>query len=274
MFNDYLDLLANNTEITEADKETCCEKQDLIKIDHTNVCINCGIVNETDYLKDDETDMTTINPLRKAYSRNTYMRPIAGAKFAALKRLDTWSNYHYKEDKIVKSYDSIEEIYNHLNIHTKGLIQKSKLLYNDIYIGDGIQSRRKIKQSLLIYSVITVLKNEDIDCNIFDILKHYEISIQQYNDGVAKISEDLLHEDIEFIHENLNEYLTITIEDVIEKYNNILKQKDNFKKKCNDRTILIGSIYELIKDKLNKKTFCSKFKITNASLNKILRNLK
>ncbi len=275
MYNQYLDLLSRNIDIQQKQDE--CEKggdHDLIIIDHTNVCINCGIVVSDDYAQSDMKDVTTVNPLREKYSVNTYMSYTNDSRFNALKRLNTWSNYHYKEDKIVSSYDTIEEIYKHLGIYDKALMSKSKLLYNQIYIGDNIQSRRKIKLSLLIYSVVTILKNQDIECNIFDILKDYEISIQQYNDGIKKIGDDLLHEDIEMVCEKLNEYLSISLEEVVENYNSLLKQKNTFKKKCNDRTVLVGSVFNMIREKLNKKTFCEKFNITNASLNKILRNMK
>ena len=270
MYQKYFEKLEKKIE-----KKDCCENKELSLIDNFYVCINCAIVhNNDDYEKlDNGKFFNTFNPKFQVSTKIEYKN-----KYKKLYRLQKWNNYNYKENTLQESFRDIKKIGKKYNITIK-LLDEACKIYNNIYMKENISSRNKIKKCIYIFCIYQTLFNNNCtnDINIFNVLKDYKLSINNFNSCLIKLDINLffLHEDMEkFIKITKENYkIDININYLIELYNqNLIKLKNN-NIKINKTSLLIYIFYKLIKEE-NIKNFINLFSISRMTLTKIINKME
>ena len=273
----------DTTDNTDTTNKTCCSNKTLITYRGYSTCTSCGksdkVIDTTgdSSWENQEGHGPAVNPLLPKTSTATILSYLPGKQAADNTRLHHWLSYDYREGQIKGCYQTIDNLIIKLGIYSNiSINNKAKLIYNNIYIGDNDTSRGSVKKSIIVFSILCALDDLDIEYNILDVLRVTNISIEHYNFGISKIEERekvYLHENIEEFRALANRYTQLDDKVVIDIYNINLKKKEENKFCINNKTLLIASIYMLIENKLNKKTFCKEFSITNTTLNKALRVL-
>ena len=281
-FKKLEDLNSQNEE--NAENETCCENPEYIFDNTYETCKNCGnsllknIKNEYDSLVYNGLEKQR-NYLNKKYMNSTIVGNCYKKKYNILKLIHNQQNYNYKEKTLMINICDIDKICEHLNL-SKIIRNKSKLLYKNIYIDESISSRCKIKKAVYIFCVYKVCSEENIYFELEEILKFSGINLDNYTFCLKKMEKlllikndkkyleviDLIKEKIE-ICRNLN--LEIKVEDVKSYYNKY--RSFVYKPRLNNKSILTGVLYILLKDQISQVHFIKIFKTTKITLNKFNR---
>lgn len=265
----YFDKL--NVEVSDlSSKKLCCNNQEILIIDNTNVCENCGLVIDDNLYEnmDNEKFKNVYNPKFALSTKIEYK-----SKYKSLYRLQKWTSYDYKENTANNSYNEIKKIGKIFNIETT-ILDNACCLYNDIYMKQQISSRNKIKRSIYIYCIYKscLLKNI-YDIDLLEMIEKNNLTIDNFNNAIIKLNDKnyLIHKDIKkFIKLTKEHYdIDLTSYDIIKNYNVYLNKNT---KKINKNSLLIYIFYIKIKPK-NIKNFIDIFGMSRLTLTKIINKL-
>ncbi len=243
----------------------CCEKPRIRTDGIHDTCVNCG----------------TMNPYNEIIIKKHFLNPKYqlstcigyNNKFKPVLRLHKWINYDYRENMANRNYNEIREIGSKLKLDP-WVLDNACMIYKKIYIDDNISSRNKIKKSLFIYCLSKSCYNYNIDFDIIKTLKDNKLSIKNYNKSLLKIkdvSKLFLNPNMVLLYKKLKDNFDTQIKamDIIIEYNKNCNMGRN-KKRLNNNSILIGSIYNLLNLDCDKK-FYKTFNITKTTINKFIR---
>ena len=264
-----LDLFIDETNIVNtghifAEPEKCCNNTKIRHTDLGKVCISSGLMGETHEI--------IIKPqfLNPKYQLSTSVG-YCSKSHSHIYRLHKWTNYDYRENMANKNYIEIREMGNKLKLTMK-MIDNACYIYKTIYINKNTSSRNKIKKSLYIYCLFKASNDYDHYFDIIETLIDNNLSIENYNKALLKVDDDsklFLNPNMPKQYKKLidNWDTTIELKDIIIEYNRICKLSTHKNERLNDNSILIGSIYNLLKCEDTKKFF-SIYNITNTTIKK------
>jgi hypothetical protein len=283
-------------EVEEKEKECCFYKKIIIDYEsNIEICKNCGVVK-----KYEDKELNIINFGDNSLYKKKLQTWSRGSKYNNIKRGNLWIN-HIHENKIVDNYyQHINDICNKLKIKENHIIE-IKYIYKSYYIDRNLNesynkkkskrnkiepSRGKIRIILYLIAILIILikyKNEYNICYIKDLIlnknlyieyimmfkcsKKY-LTIDNFNYGIKKVKNI----DI-FINKNIIEYkqkildlfnINLKYNDIINVYNII------YAKKRNTNSLLFGSIYILIKDKILITDYCKHIKISQKKIKELI----
>lgn len=253
----------------KVEKKVCCNNQQILIMDNTNVCENCGMVIDKEIYENlDNEKFMVYNPKFALSTKIEYKN-----KYRKLCRLQQWASYDYKENTANNSYNEIKKIGNIFNIETT-ILDNACCLYNDIYMKQQISSRNKIKRSIYIYCIYKscLLKNI-YDIDLLEMIEKNNLTIDNFNNAVIKLNDKnyLIHKDMKkYINNAKKDYdITLTSYEIVKEYNEYINKNT---KKINKNSLLIYIFYNKIKPK-NIKKFIDLFGISRLTLNKIINKL-
>ena len=219
------------------------------------VCRECGSVvdmltfeDTPEYWKSNSTEPKTWIP----YSYKMYN----------IHRLHKWQFVPYSETEINKLFryvDSLEGLSDNIK-------RVSKISLKDFYITDKIVSRNNVRRGLICYCIYYAHLYLEVNVNIKDLFVLLKIKPHHYNSAVKKIKKNQL-----FYPDNLDSYLGIIKVD-LDKNNLIRLYSDLYSRniKFNKKSIILGVIFFVLKQKEIKTNFFIKFNISKVSIGKIL----
>ncbi len=237
-------------------KKKCCENQKLYKDNYGYTCSKCGKV-----LKDNYDVIEPKVYLNQRFHNCTLINNCV--KFKNIRKLQKWSNYHYKEVVMEKSFQRIKDICQILDLNQK-IINGSKIKYKEIFIDLKISSRSNIRKAMYIYCIYFSCKYYNVDINIEDLIKVSEINKIHYNKVLRKLEKKNIIHSEKKINKILkickNNNITIEKEKLINNYNNFKLKKV----KLNNNSIIIGVLFDMLD--IKRKDFIKIFKTTKITL--------
>ena len=250
----------------------CCDNPRIVHKTEWDVCVNCGTCMD---LTDIIIKRQFLNP---RYQLTTSIG--GGGKYKNVRRLHTWANYDYRENMANRNYKEMRDMGYKLNLHQK-IMDNACYIYKGIYINKNVSSRNKIKRSLYVYCIYRSCMDYKKSINIIDLLNENELSIDNYNKAISKVED----ENKLFLNVNMIDKMKIatdnwdidfTLMDLITLYNKNIRISKGNKLKLNNNSILIGSIYVLLKIEENKeeKKFLKQYNITFTTIKKFIKILK
>ena len=246
----------------------CCDNQRLRFDNIYNVCISCGRCYHADEII---IRNQHFNPKYQLSTTIGY-----GYKYKAIHRIHKWTNYDYRENMANRNYIEIREIGTKLKL-TKKMLDNACWIYKSIYIDRNVSSRNKIKRSLYIYCLYASCVEYHTEFNIIETLKDNQLSIENYNKALLKVEDKNklflnpnMMKQYQKIKDNWKD-TKITLKDIILEYNRICNISKKHKYRLNNNSILIGSIYNLLKT--DDKKFYKIFNITPTTINKFRKIL-
>ena len=263
---------ANINPIKEIEIIPCCDNKRIIHTDEWDVCISCGLcLDPTDII----IKRQFLNP---RYQMTTSIG--GGGKYKNVRRLHSWANYDYRENMANRNYKEMRDIGNKLNLHQK-VMDNACYIYKGIYINKNVSSRNKIKRILYVYCIYKSCMEYKRKLDIISLLGENDLSIDNYNKAISKVED----EDKLFLNVNMMDKMKIakdnwdikfTLMDLITLYNKNIKISKGNKLKLNNNSILIGSIYILLKIEENKeeKKFLKQYNITFTTIKKFIKILE
>ena len=209
--------------------------------------------------------------LNPKYQNSTTIR-FGGKGCQGVRRIHGWQP-DYRENMANTNYKEIRSIMKHLNLHDK-VYNNACFIYKGIYIDENISSRNKIKRSLFIYCIFKSASEYKVGVDVIALLERNALTIGNYNKALLKIDDDeklFLNKNMKNKFHLLNKNWkdnTITLMDIIIKYNHLLKSNTSIVNKLNNNSILLGTFYLLINDKTKK--FYNVYDITSITIAKFL----
>lgn len=219
----------------------CCSSQNIVIREEWNVCTNCARIFDKD-----ETIIKEqfLNP---KYQLTTSIG--FGPNSRVIRRLHQWTNHDYRENMANNNYIEIRELGKQLN---SKVLDNACFIYKGIYIDNNVSSRNKIKRALYVYCLNKSCDDYNVYFDIIKTLNDNKLSINNYNKALLKVND----EDKLFLNRQIvNKYkimsdnwnVKITIKDIIIEYNRLFKIIKQNKYRLNNNSILIGTIYFLLK---------------------------
>lgn len=246
-------------------------------LDNLDCCINKYI--RTDGIFDTCVSCGFMKPHNEVIIKKHFLNPRFqltttigyNNKFKSVNRLHKWINYDYRENMSIRNYKVIREMGQKLKLDN-WIMDNACMIYKHIYIDNKISSRNKIKNSLFIYCLMKSAFYYKKEFNIISCIKDNGLSIENYNKSLLKVDDEnklFLNPNMTIQHKKLTDNFDsdITLMDIIIEYNKNCGNKN--KKRLNDNSILIGSIYNLL-DLEDDKKFYKVFNITRTTIKKFI----
>ena len=235
--NDYYnDMFKILDSIDIEDKKPIVEKTELKTnpwenckhcITNDNTCLNCGLVTSNLFFNENEMNWET-HQLYNRYNYNATFIQRTSANYR-LNRIHLFSNRNHSYNFRKKCYKQIEDIIKNNNLNININYIKNQL--NILYVDKKNRFRGDIKKSIYIIFIFNYCLEQNIEIDIYDILKNENLKIDHYNKAIHKLNKeanivfDLLPTNIKLLTTKYNN------KEIISKYNNLIKQYPDFRNK-------------------------------------------
>lgn len=251
--------------IDEIKEQKCCDDMEIIKDSTFETCINCG----TKKLNTFEIERPNIYHNTKFHNSTLIGY---SSKLYNVNRIHKYTTYDYKETTLMKTLTIIGKICIDFKLNGT-IISQSKNIYKDLYIDKNISSRSNIKKAVYIYCIYSSCKNNNTVINLSKLIKHQKIKLSHFEKCMKKIDDTIIFSNrkiLKYLNIAKDNKLDITEQQLLTEYSKYVKLKENI----NVNSIIIGSIYELVKEDIELKTFIKMFKTTKITLNKFFKLVK
>ncbi len=253
------DTISGKNKMIEIVKEICCDDMKLEKDDTFETCINCGVKKLVTF----ELERPNVFHNRKFH--NSTLIGYSSKTFN-INRIHKFITYDYKETTLMKTLTIIGKIC--LKFELSGyVVEQSKNRYKELYIDKNISSRSNIKKAVYIYCIYSSCMHNKININLNDLIDHMGIKLSHFEKCMKKIDDKMIFTNnkiLKYLKIAEKNNLQITEEILLGEYSKYINLKENI----NENSIIIGSIYELVKKDVELKKYIKMFKTTKITLNK------
>jgi hypothetical protein len=217
--------VSRDKDVVDVVKKNCCDNTEIILDKYIYVCKNCGVINETKKILDNEFTKNSgfiSNIFEPSKSTRFYIK---GNNFR-LKKINKWLNYNSKEAEANKCYSIIENMLEKIKetyemnkkIFSK-ILHQSKLYWKSLYFDKKVKTRGKPRECLFAFCIIRSLIFYEYDFELLELLKIYNIDFNKYNTSLKKI------EDCERNPSHINDYdwegINLIIDNIFNSFRHI-----------------------------------------------------